>query len=67
MIKECEIWLKEFLERNPGLLEHVRETAKEKGFKKSELKQARKNLGVKLFTQNVEENIVNYFWYIPKN
>ena len=65
-VNECEIWLKDFLGRYPGSLEHVRESAKEEGFKKAELKQARKNLGVKLFTFN-DEGVISYFWHIPKN
>lgn len=46
-------------------MDDVREAAKKQGFKRSELKAARKELGVKTFHQFDEDGPTpNHFWYL---
>ena len=63
----CKTWLKEFLPKNTGLIERVKEEAKKQGFSKEVLKQARKELRIKTFHQFDENNspTENYFWSLP--
>lgn len=64
-IEACKKWLLEYLSRNTGLVDTVREEAKLKGFSKAVLKSARKELGVKTFHQFDEGGDTgNYFWYL---
>lgn len=61
----CEEWLYGFI-TNLGFCEvsRARKAAKEKGFSKSEFKQARKNIGAKTWT-TFNEGVQVWYWYIP--
>lgn len=65
-MNNCEKWLLELLTKNECVLvEDVREQAKQQGFKKSELKEARKTLNVKTFHQFDEDGATeNWFWHL---
>lgn len=67
MTKEsCEKWLGVLLgDGEMHLCDEVRSGAKEKGFSKTELRAARKKLGIKTFHQFDEEGETgNWFWYL---
>lgn len=66
-MNNCTAWLSKFLQHNGNVLvETVRSEAKKNGFKKSELKEARKILGVKTYHQFDEGKATeNWFWYLP--
>ena len=58
----CEDWLAEQLKDGSWhLVDDIRDKFKKAGFKKSEFKAARKNLGVETFHQK-EDDIDNWFW-----
>ncbi len=63
---DCEKWLGlELKDRELHLCEDIREKAKERGFTGAELKEARKNLGIKTFHQFDEDGASeNWFWYL---
>lgn len=62
---DCSVWLKKFLNCEIRLCENVRAAAKENGYTKAELKQARKEIGVKTFHQFRENGPTeNWFWYL---
>lgn len=64
--EQCSIWLKEQLSDGAShLSDEIREKAKEEGFSKRDLKNARKELGVKTFHQFDEDGETpNWFWYL---
>jgi hypothetical protein len=68
-MNECEKWLHELLRLNGrSWTVWVYEQAKEKGFKKSEVKAAKKSLSVKTWHQFDEGTATeNWFWYLPEN
>ena len=65
-MSECEKWLAEYLKQNGTVLrDAVRDEARKRGFKKTEIKAARKNIGVKCcndWAANGETQ--NWFWYL---
>lgn len=63
---DCRGWLENLLkDRECHLFDDVREAAKKQGFKRSELKAARKELGVKAFHQFDEDGPTpDHFWYL---
>lgn len=62
---DCQSWLENLLTENECVLcEHVRQQAKEQGFSKKQLKEAREALGVKTFHQFDEGPTENWFWYL---
>ena len=65
-MNDCEKWLFDYLTKNGTTnCEVVREEARKCGFKKSELKQARKNLGVKCWNDRaIYGETLNWFWYL---
>lgn len=64
----CSEWLKEKLsDREIHLCEDIREEAKQNGFTKAELKQARAEIGVRTFHQFDEDGETrNWFWYLER-
>ena len=62
----CTDWLKEKMSDGEiHLCEMVREEARQRGYPKTELKVARKSLGVKTFHQFNEDGATpNWFWYL---
>jgi hypothetical protein len=66
----CEKWLKEQLKNGePLLTNYIVNLAKSEGFKKAELKEARKALGVKTihYPENSEAGINEHWaWVLPK-
>lgn len=62
----CVDWLREKLsDEELHLCEMVREEARQKGYSKAALKNARKSLGVKTFHQFDEDGAtLNWFWYL---
>ncbi|WP_330948879.1 hypothetical protein [Virgibacillus sp. MG-45] len=68
-MNSCEVWLYEFLKGKDFVLcDVVREEAKKQGFKKSEFKAARKNIGVETISNaNWSENgTTEWFWRLPE-
>lgn len=67
-IQECKEWLKNRLSSGETVLcDIIREEAKNKGFSKSDFKQARKELNVKCWNDsNCQEDgqAMNWFWYL---
>lgn len=64
--KTCEDWLADQLKDGEWhLVDWIRAEFKKTGFKKSEFKTARKNLGVETFHQQ-EDEINNWFWRLRK-
>lgn len=65
-MNECEKWLAEFLRKESTVLcEIVRKEAKNKGFTRRQLRDARKAIGVKTFHQfNGSEATPNWFGYL---
>lgn len=63
---KCREWLREKLEDGRiHLCEDVRGAALEAGFTRAELRQARKEIGVKTFHQFDEDGgTQNWFWYL---
>lgn len=63
---DCKDWLANLLKDGEyHLCDDVRDTAKKQGFKRSELKAARKELRVKTFHQFDEDGPTpNHFWYL---
>lgn len=61
----CEDWLKDYMSDGElHLSSEVRHKAKVQGYSKSELREARKKLGVKVFHQFDEfGDTGNWFWY----
>ena len=61
-------WLRKYLsDGEPHLVDNVREAYRAAGFMRSEIKAARKSLGVKTFHQFDENGPTpNYFWYIEE-
>ena len=66
--KDCVGWLDKLLgDSEMHLVEDVREAAKLEGFSKAELKDARKQIGVKTFHQFDEDGPTpNHFWYVEE-
>lgn len=61
-MNECEKWLYGELKNQFAHYDNIREKAKEKGFSKKQLKEARKILGVKTFHQFDEDGATpNWF------
>jgi hypothetical protein len=64
----CEKWLSEYLTKNEAVLvQTVTEKAKQAGYKKAELKNARKSLGVKTFHLFDDDGTDSgsHFWHLP--
>lgn len=66
-MNKCEQWLKELLEKHEFMLvQDVHARGKEQGFKKSEVKAAKKSLGVQTIHQfDKEGELPNWFWVLP--
>lgn len=64
----CSEWLKNELDSSsdPVLCDKIRAKAKELGYSKRELKEARVKLGVKTFHLINEDSETNWFWYLPE-
>ena len=64
--EDCKKWLSDYLKKQRGaLVEETKIEAKKQGFGKSDLKQARKEIGVKTFHQFDEYGETpNWFWYL---
>lgn len=64
---DCKTWLKNELSNGiPVLCDTVRNNAKEQGFSKKQLREARAILGVRTFHQIDDDSSVNWFWYLEK-
>ena len=65
---ECKEWLKnELKDQEIHLIDDIRRKAKQAGYTKVELKDARKSLGVKTFHQFDEFGATpNWFWYLEE-
>lgn len=63
---DCKDWLANLLKDGEcHLCDDVRDAAKKQGFKRSELKAARRELRVKTFHQFDEDGPTpNHFWYL---
>lgn len=68
-MSECEKWLFEYLNKYGWrLVQDVYEDGKAKGFKKAEIKAAKKKLGFKTHHQFDEEGATeNWFWHTDDN
>lgn len=65
---DCKTWLREYLSQNAGHSEYIRDEAENRGFTKRQLRDARKELGVKTYHQFDEDGATqNWFWYIDAN
>ena len=63
-MSKCAEWLKDFIGTDGCEYQFVKEHAFEEGFTKKELKEARRELGVK--TRHLtDEDVENWFWYLP--
>lgn len=64
--RPCEEWLEEYLRENgTTLCEVVRGEATKLGYKKRDLKAARRKIGVQLYQQmDIDGPTGNYFWYL---
>lgn len=54
------------LKSDPVLCDTIRAEAKNLGYSKRELKEARVKLGVKTFHLINEDSEMNWFWYLPE-
>ena len=66
----CAEWLKGYLSSDMSEVNATRSDALKAGFSKAELKEARKELGVKTFHQfdlTAEPRVENWFWYLPED
>lgn len=68
-LNKCEKWLHELLSKhNITEIGYIREQAKEAGFRKSELKQAKKTIGAKTWHYfDEKQDTGNWYWYLPEN
>lgn len=66
MKENCEDWLSKILSNNAIFLcDDIKQIAKNAGYTKNELKEARKELGVKTFHQFDEDGATsNWFWHL---
>lgn len=64
----CSEWLKKelSLKSDPVLCDTIRAEAKNLGYSKRELKEARVKLDVKTFHLINEDSEMNWFWYLPE-
>lgn len=65
----CEEWLRQRLTGEEFLLcDHVREEAKQQGFSRKQLKEARKKIGVKTSNDWAcwEDGAKNWYWYLEE-
>lgn len=69
MKNNCEIWLHAFLAKNPLTdYKDVMRAAKNEGFSRKEMKDARKSLGVKTYHRFVAgTDVKQWLWYLPSN
>ncbi len=67
-MNKCEKWLKNYLGSRSVLCDKVRIEAKEKGFTISELKEARKNLGVSTYHEfdKMGNATENWYWSLSR-
>ena len=66
----CVEWLRNYLSAGASEYGGVKSTAKEKGFSKAELKEARKILNVKTWHQIDHDEVPyidNWFWFLPED
>ncbi len=65
-LKESREWLANRLRSHPGeSTEETLRAAKEQGFKKSKIKQAKKELGVITVNDYKEGVTLNWYWMLP--
>lgn len=64
--EKCHSWLRAILKNGKSYLcDSVKAEAVKKGFSKAELRQARKDIGVKTYHQFDEDGATeNWFWYL---
>ncbi len=61
----CEKWLKGRLSKGAVLCDIIREEAKKYGFNRKQLKEARKNIGVKTYHQfDGKVETEDWYWYL---
>ena len=69
-MSQCAEWLKGYLRQEMAEVNAARNDALEAGFTRRELKEARRELGVKTHHQIdvvAEPKVDNWFWYLPED